>query len=155
MAEACLAVATARTRAWKDGFPPFQEEGGEGLAGPGLKACRENSREQEENGAARSSHPLTMPRRIRVSFLQEEPRAGAFEWLLPPLLVLFPPPVQGAETGEQGDLPGSEASVMCQHPISSSAYQLNRIHQKSTKAGGHTRRWSREALSQFLLSGDW
>lgn len=54
-------------------------------------------------------------RRIRVSFLQEEPRAGAFEWLLPPLLVLFPPPVQGAETGEQGDLPGSEASVMCQH----------------------------------------
>lgn len=39
-----MAVATARTRAWKDGFSPFQEEGGEGLAGPGLKACRENSR---------------------------------------------------------------------------------------------------------------
>lgn len=54
-------------------------------------------------------------RRIAVSFLQEEPRAGAFGWLLPPLLVLFPPPVQGAETGEQGDLLGSEASVMCQH----------------------------------------
>ena len=39
-----MAVATARTRAWKDGFSPFQEDGGEGLAGPGLEACRENSR---------------------------------------------------------------------------------------------------------------
>lgn len=38
-----MAVATTRTRAWKDGFSPFQEEGGEGLAGPGLEAGRENS----------------------------------------------------------------------------------------------------------------
>ena len=38
-----MAVATARTRAWKDGFSPFQKEGGEGLAGPGLEAGRENS----------------------------------------------------------------------------------------------------------------
>ena len=36
-------MATARTRAWKDGFSPFQKEGGEGLAGPGLEAGRENS----------------------------------------------------------------------------------------------------------------
>ena len=36
-------MATARIRAWKDGFSPFQEEGGEGLAGPGLEAGRENS----------------------------------------------------------------------------------------------------------------
>ena len=36
-------MATARTRAWKDGFSPFQEDGGEGLAGPGLEAYRENS----------------------------------------------------------------------------------------------------------------
>lgn len=54
-------------------------------------------------------------RRIGVSFLQEEPRAGGFRWLPPPLLVLFPPLVQGVETGEQGDFPGSEASDMCQH----------------------------------------
>lgn len=55
-------------------------------------------------------------RRIGVSFLQEEPGAGGFRWLPPPLLVLFPPLVRGgAETGDQGDLRGSEASDMCQH----------------------------------------
>lgn len=53
--------------------------------------------------------------RIGVSFLQEEPSAGGFRWLPPPLLVLFPPLVRGAETREWGDLRDSEASDMCQH----------------------------------------
>lgn len=54
-------------------------------------------------------------RRIGVSFLQKEPKSSGFSWLLPPLLVLFPPLKRGAEPGERGDLRGSEASDMCQH----------------------------------------
>ncbi|OBS73597.1 hypothetical protein A6R68_15865 [Neotoma lepida] len=58
-------------------------------------------------------------RRIGVSVLKEEPSAGGFRWLTPPPprspQVLFPPLVRGAETQEQGDLRGREASDMCQH----------------------------------------
>lgn len=58
-------------------------------------------------------------RRIGVSVLQEEPRVGGFRWLTPPPprspQVLFPPLVRGAETQEQEDLRGKEASDMCQH----------------------------------------
>ncbi|XP_010115517.1 PREDICTED: uncharacterized protein LOC104477202, partial [Chlamydotis macqueenii] len=37
--------------------------------------------------------------------------------------------------------------------ISSSAFQLNKIHQKSMKAGGLIRKWSREALFQDHVDG--